>query len=138
MITAPPGAAPVCACCGSPATIKHATGLTWPYRCEKHRTRNPCAVEGCARTREAPVDGGTHFLADDQMICADHWRRYVPPRSRVRRAYHAHFRRAKKLGRGGGRNKAFWRFWTTLVQMVRRRADSGHLDEAEINRLMGW
>lgn len=134
MITAPPGAAPVCACCGSPDTIKHATGLAWPYRCERHRTRNPCAVEGCSRTREAP----THFLADDQTICADHWRRYVPPRSRARRAYHAHFRRAKKLGWGDGRNKAFWRFWSTLVQMVRRRADAGHLDEAEINRLMGW
>jgi len=33
---------------------------------------------------------------------------------------------------------AFWGFWDRLVQRARTRATEGHLDVAEINRIMGW
>jgi hypothetical protein len=124
-----------CSCCGIPA---------WDNgRCTKHQGRNPCAVEGCTRTRAVPAGGA---LANDQTICGEHWKRYVPPRSRTRRAYHLFFRQAKQHGWGykGKRGKSarldwrFDRFWGKLIRMVRRRADGGHLDEAAINRLMGW
>jgi hypothetical protein len=63
-----------CRCCG-----------TWAepnLRCLKHQGRNPCAIEGCQRTTSAPRGR----LADDGWMCAEHWRRHVPPHSTVRRA----------------------------------------------------
>ncbi len=122
----------ICGCCGEPARC-YIRGL-WA-RCHKHEDRNPCAIDGCKRTRAVPSGG---HLRDDQWICADHWRRYVPPRSRIRRAYHAHFRRAKRQGWTESNGKAFWRFWDLLVKTVRRRDGEGFVDEAEINRIMGW
>ena len=122
----------VCGCCGEPARFW--IRGSWA-RCAKHETRNPCAIEGCRRTRAAPASGR---LGDDQWLCAEHWRAYVPPRSRARRTYHAHFRRAKRLGWDDARAEAFWRFWNALVRMARRRAGEGFINEAEINRLMGW
>ena len=32
----------------------------------------------------------------------------------------------------------FWRFWDGLIKRVRRRAETGHIDQAEIERLFGW
>jgi len=130
---------PVCACCGDVQIVRHCTGRYSPYRCAKHAKSNPCAIEGCGRTRSAPDRAdGTPYLANDQTICPEHWKRYIPARSRARRAYHAHFRRAKRLGWDDKRERAFWLFWRRLVAMARRRAAEGHIDEAEINRLMGW
>lgn len=116
-----------CRCCGEPA---------WEnLRCTKHQGRNPCAVEGCKRTVSAPPDG---TLADDQAICGEHWRRYVPPRSLLRRAYNRHIQRARRYGWSAKSYAAWERFWTLLVKQVRRRAEGGHLDQAEIERLFGW
>lgn len=129
---------PCCACCGALLFEKGEEGATGPYRCDKHAERNPCMIEGCTRTRAAPIHEGSPYLRDDQTVCAEHWRRFVPPGSRARRAYHAHFRRAKRKGWTMANSRAFDRFWDTLVLMVRRRAVAGHIDEAEINRIMGW
>jgi hypothetical protein len=123
---------------------------TWPsgvIRCADHHDRNPCAVEGCHRTTPAPVGDDDHpRLHDDQHICAQHWRQYVPPRSRARRAYLTFFRQAKRHGWGwkgpkGGSARLDWRFrrfWDQLVIMVRRRSSAGHIDKAAIDKLMGW
>ena len=121
---------PHCRVCGQPATVQGEA-----IRCERHVGRNPCAIEGCTRGQAVPASGA---YRDDQVICSTHWRSLVPARSRARRAHHAHLRRAKKLGWDDRRAEAFWRFWDRLVAMTRRRAGEGFVDEAEINRIMGW
>ena len=133
---------PCCGCCGV-YQLGHGIDsiTTWPNaatRCSRHHGRNCCAIEGCNRTRAAPLHNGEPVHADDQALCAEHWRRLVPPRSRVRRAYHAHFRRAAKLGWDADRIAAFERLWDAIIRMARRRATEGRIDEAEIHRLMGW
>lgn len=121
----------LCNCCGAPAYIR----VRGRYaRCRAHESRNPCAIEGCCRTTAAS-DGS---LANDRYLCGEHWRVLVPPRSRPRRAYHAHFRRAKRLGWDEQRKRAYWLFWDSLVKMARRRAEGGFVEEAAINRIMGW
>ena len=91
--------APACACCGSQYRIWSGSSRKAPWldleqpgvgiwRCRKHVGRNPCAIEGCTRTRAADRTYG-----DDQWLCAEHWRRFCPPRSMRRRAYHAFFRK---------------------------------------------
>lgn len=97
--------------------------------------RNPCAIEGCTRTRAAPSSGE---LADHQYLCGTHWRRYVPPRSRRRQAYLAFWRKAEKEGWHEDLRKRYWRFWDALVASARARHAAGALDVAEINRIMGW
>lgn len=133
MISYPENGKLTCGCCGEPSHTWTRGSILWA-RCGKHENRNPCAIEGCTRTHAAP--DGRH--ADDQWICSDHWRAYVPPRSKLRRAYHAHFRRAKRQGWTDRNKRAFWRFWESLVKTARRRAGEGFIDEAEINRIMGW
>jgi hypothetical protein len=132
-----------CGCCG--AIMPYAGSLvTWPdgaTRCSKHHDRNPCAIEGCRRT--AAADGR---YGDDQWLCGEHWRRYVPPRGLRRTTYLWFFRQARKHGWGwkgpdGKSARLDWRFhryWDVLVRQARRRAKEGHIDEAAINRLMGW
>lgn len=116
-----------CVCCGQPS---------WPNgRCTRHQGRDPCLIEGCGRST------GSHggMLATDRWLCSEHWRRFVPPRSRLRRAYHAHFRRAKRLGRWTPETiAAFTRFWDSLVRKVRRAATEGQLDEHQIAAMFGW
>lgn len=135
---------PCCACCGADfSDVRERNGsiTEWPngqVRCDRHHDRNPCIVEGCGRTVSATCEDGVTRIADDQAICGQHWRRFVPPRSRARRAYNAHWRRGKKLGWSPKRTRAFDRFWDTLVIMVRRRAEGGFLDEREISSLFGW
>jgi hypothetical protein len=130
---------PACRCCGEELLLTKGADVPdfAKQRCEAHKDRNPCAIEGCKRTTEAPA-GDT--LATDQHICGEHWRMYVPARSRVRRAYNAHFNRAKKGGWTMERRRKFYRFWDALVMMARRKSDpaSDVLDMAEINRIMGW
>lgn len=143
---------PACGCCGrhtlngsmSDCITTYGNGAT---RCADHHGRNPCAIEGCKRTRAAPTyTTGEPYHADDQTLCAEHWKRYVPPRGLRRATYHGFFRQAKKHGWGwkGPDGKSprldwrFRRFWDLLVRQARRRAQEGHVDVAEINRLMGW
>ena len=104
------------------------------HRCTKHKGRNPCAIEGCARTIKAPASGR---LSIDDYFCAEHWRQFVPPGSAERRIYRRFFRRAKRYGWTAASRNAFWRFWNRLVARSRAKA-AGDLDVAEINRLMGW
>jgi hypothetical protein len=133
---------PCCDCCGDDfACVRDRGGSISHFsngqvRCDRHIDRNPCAIEGCARTTAAPKSGA---VGDDQWLCAEHWRRLVPPRSRLRRAYLAFFRRAKRQG-GWDEDlkRRFWRFWDAVVRTARRRATQGRLDEAEINRMFGW
>jgi hypothetical protein len=99
-----------------------------------HTKRNPCAIEGCTRTTAAP--GGA--LADDQWLCATHWRAHVPPRSAARRAYHRFFRQAKRHGWDDALLLRFDRFWAAMVTRARRGADEGRIDVAAIDKLFGW
>lgn len=121
-----------CACCGQ------WTG-THESRCWKHRERNPCIVEGCTRTRLAKWG-----LNDDDFICGEHWRRYVPPRSPHRRTQQRFFKLAKKLGYARNAKwpaeleERYWRFWRGLIRRVRRLSTEGRFDMADVNRLFGW
>lgn len=117
-----------CTCCGEIAWF----GPMEP-RCNRHKDRNPCAIEGCKRTRAAKG----HFR-NDQWLCSERWRRYVPPGSPMRRAYHRFFRLAKRHGWTDDLRRRFWRFWDALVKRVRRQATDGRLDETEINKMFGW
>lgn len=119
-----------CRCCGEPA---------WPnLRCTKHQDRNPCAAEGCRKTRAAHGR-----LSDEASLCGEHWRAFVPPGSPTRRAFNRLARIAKRLGykrtdRWPDELEArWWRLWAGVMRRVRRAAD-GHIDRAEIERLFGW
>ncbi len=133
----------VCGVTSFPLAVGVTTWQTGAMRCEKHHDRHACAIEGCQRTR-AVTEG--HAPCDDQTMCAEHWRRFVPPGSRARRAYHAYFRQAKRHGWGykGKRGRSarldyrFRVFWDALVRMARRRATEGDLDEAQIKAMFGW
>lgn len=126
-----------CGCCGRPA-IPPMQGQTGPFRCARHVDRNPCAIEGCRRTRAAASGLSGLELADDRFLCAEHWRRYVPPRSRMRRAYARHLSLGKRFGWPHERRARFGRFWDTLVAVARRRATEGRVDEAAIAAMFGW
>jgi hypothetical protein len=122
--------APSCRVCGEPA---------WPnLRCTKHQDRNPCAAEGCRRTRAAHGD-----LRDDASLCGEHWRQFVPPGSPTRRAFNRLARVAKLAGyRRSDRwpdelEDRWWRLWRGVIRRVRRAAD-GHIDQALIERMFGW
>lgn len=142
MITRQPDSFPYwCQVCGARAIYETAADVRAGnlQRCEKHAERNPCAIEGCRRSTEAPRNSaGQLHLANDQWLCSEHWRRFVPPRSKRRRAYHAFFRRARRDGWTPKLERRFWRFWDTLVASARQRATEGFVDEAAINRLFGW
>jgi hypothetical protein len=121
---------PSCRCCGEPA---------WPnLRCTKHQDRNPCAAEGCQRTRAAHGD-----LRDDASLCGEHWRAFVPPGSPARRAFNRLARVARKMGykrtdRWPDKlEDRWWSLWRGVMRRVRRSAE-GHIDQAAIHRLFGW
>jgi hypothetical protein len=105
-------------------------------RCLKHQGRHACAIEGCSRSKRAEP---RETVSNDVWICAEHWRRYFPPRSRPRRAYHSIFREVKRRGGWDSQMRTrYWRFWATLVGSARARHAAGTLDVTEINRIMGW
>lgn len=97
-----------------------------------------CNVEGCTRT--------TSRVGGDAWICGVHWKRYCPPRSRRRRAYHWFFKQAKRhgwhwkgpTGRGANLDWRFWRFWDALVRVANAGEKADTLDMTEINKLFGW
>lgn len=132
-----------CSCCGEFAAIGYGVASVQGWeggsmgsqgRCQKHIDRNPCAISGCRRTTSSEHIG----YALDQWICGEHWRAYVPPRSLERRVYHRFFRQAKRHGWTDELELRYWRFWSCLVARARRRADDGHVNIEEINRIMGW
>jgi len=130
-------AGPGCICCGERWGFMFAAPDT-SYRCEKHKERNPCAIEGCKRTKGAPALGnGKPYLANDQWICSEHWRRYVPPRSKLRRHYHLIFRRSKREGWTKELERRFWRYWRFLVAQARRKDTEGDLNITEIEKMFG-
>ncbi|ALC12453.1 hypothetical protein [Sphingopyxis sp. 113P3] len=124
---------PGCIVCGERWHHPMKTDTRGEHRCKKHHGRNPCAIEGCKRTTAAKG-----FTASDQYLCAEHWRRYVPARSRMRKLYFAHLRRGKRYGWNRKSARAFERLWRFIVKTARARHEGGFLDEAEINRIMGW
>ena len=103
-------------------------------RCERHLTRNPCAIEGCTRSRERNGDAPSL----DKWLCSEHWRRFVPARSLRRRTYHAFFRRAKRHGWDDDLKERFWRFWALLIATARRKAGGGPPDRmsSELERFL--
>lgn len=100
-----------------------------------------CAIVGCTHTTRRYPE-----MRPGWWICAKHWCRHCPPRSRRRRAYHAFFAQAKRHGWGfkGTDGKSarldyrFWSFWDRLVRVANTAEAKGHLDIAEINALFGW
>lgn len=135
--------APRCQCCGKDEFRAQLVDPTeGPWRCYDHRDRNPCAIEGCTRTRAAPENSEFpdpfNRLRTDQWLCSTHWRRFAPPRSVRRRAYHAFFRRAKRHGWDNDLRRQFWRFWDQLVKTARAKATEGSIDKTAIDKLFGW
>ena len=107
------------------------------FRCDRHLDRNPCVIDGCKRSFAAP----NGQLSLEIHICAKHWKRFCPPRSARRRAYHSFFRKAKKLEDWTPELRAdFWSFWDQLVRSARARhaaGAEGHIDVDQINKMFG-
>lgn len=121
---------PSCRVCGEPAWAN--------LRCTKHQDRNPCAAEGCQRTRAAHGN-----LSDDASLCGEHWKAFVPPGSPARRAFNRLARLAKRMGyRRVDRwpdelEDRWWSLWRGVIRRVRRGAE-GRIDQAAIERMFGW
>lgn len=117
---------PACECCGAnpyrfdmkPRRALHevADG-TW--RCEKHVGRNPCAIEGCGKTR-----ANRHPSSDDHL-CGTHWK--MTP-YRFKAIYRRIWREAKRNVRKhiGDRqgfteqlNARYWRNWHRVIRETR-------------------
>lgn len=130
--------APVCACCGDSEPQRHANGFWSPYRCWAHADKNPCAIEGCTRTR-----GAKGRLDNSIWLCREHWRTFCPPRSLRRRTFLSFFRKARKMGfKDNDRwpdelEERYWEFWRRLIANARHKAKGGNLDLAQIERLFG-
>ncbi len=128
---------PGCGCCGQ------RWGTMWGdaghWRCDKHKDRNPCAIEGCRCTN----DRAGHAFRDDQYLCQKHWRPLTTPAER--RVYSRIWRQAKARERKYGAEH-MWpmreigrlkRVWGRIVAKARARAE-GDLDMDEINKMFGW
>lgn len=123
-----------CECCENIATFwQGRRGEHLHPRCWRHQGRNRCIVEGCQRSTAA-----TNGLGSDTWVCSEHWRRYVPPHSKLRRAYHRFWRQAKRYGWTPELLTRFHRFWDGLVKRIRRQSTEGGLDVAEIIATFGW
>jgi hypothetical protein len=123
-----------CSCCGKAwHEVAMCVWANGEARCDQHHDRNPCAIEACARTTAA--DGVAR--RSDQWLCHEHWRRFVPPRMRARRLYHAYFRKAKRYGWTDHLYDRFRRFWDRLIIDVRRRSAEGDLDITAIEKMFG-
>jgi hypothetical protein len=118
---------PCCECCGGNpwgygprrrwVKIQEVDDGTW--RCEKHLGRNPCAIEGCGKTR------ANRRPSSDDHLCGAHWK-FTP---QVRKLiYRKLWRLAKKNARKGigdrqgftpELNARYWRNWHRLIQETR-------------------
>jgi hypothetical protein len=137
--------APACSCCGAINTIgirmdvvRVAARAAGPiYRCAKHRESNPCAVDGCDRTR-----GAARYHDDRLFLCVEHWKLACPPRSPARAVYNRLFRLQRALtGKNGAwpqeLDNRYWRVWGAIVRRARSET-AGDVDMTEINKLFGW
>jgi len=122
---------PCCGCCGYHYQLRQvAFGV---FRCSKHLTRHACAIDGCKRSTAAkgePEDRG--------FLCSEHWRRYVPPGSPARKAYHRLHRIGKRRDWPNDLRARYWRFWGGLVKRAIRDSQEGRLDMTAVNALFGW
>lgn len=131
-----------CRCCGNAGIGVWIFGdLSKPdtWRCDRHQTRNPCAVEGCKRTTST-----SGYLGCDVYLCGEHFRQACPPGSAERRVYRRFFRMAKKRatpdnpgGWSPDLERRYWRVWARIVAIARAQA-AGDIDMDEINKLFGW
>jgi hypothetical protein len=127
---------PGCRCCGERTGTMWGTDGNW--RCDKHRSRNPCAVEGCKRTG-ATSPGNYH---NDAHLCGEHFKIAAPPGSAERRVYNRLWRlHRKRDGKDAPwspeLDRRYWRVWFRLVAIARART-AGDIDRDEINKLFGW
>lgn len=131
--------AAACGCCGRTLRdLRHGRngdGALWhvvgSYRCERHRGRVPCCIEGCGKT--FAMKGDDHYGMT--VICGKHWRQ-APRHLRTR---DTKFRRLLKARRMAGKQEKIGellsRNFNRAVESVRR----GHvIDETEISKLFGW
>lgn len=134
---------PICACCGQAPilwrvnrglmlVVPHVDPTRRQYRCSRHAESNPCAVEGCKRTRRKH-----DAFSSESFLCARHYRMACPPGSPSRRVINRLFRLARKRGGWETLNSRYWRVWTAIVSRARSLA-RGDLDMTEINKLFGW
>ncbi len=125
---------PGCACCGELRFRMHSVS-DGTFRCEKHKARNPCAIEGCRRTTAARQG----WYSSDDWLCGTHWKIACPPRSPLRRAYHRIWRIRRKAGEWTpGLHARYWRLMRGIIARARGR-DCGAEDlAAEVAKAMGW
>lgn len=137
-------ARPGCACCGVSSYALRAAQrfpmyvTSGGYRCEKHRDRNPCAIEGCKRSTAAKGHWST-----DTWLCGEHWRIACPVGSPGRRIYLRIKAQARKRGFklsdvwSADLEARYWRIWRRILALGRARC-AGDIDMDEINKLFGW
>lgn len=116
---------PCCECCGANPHgrdrprrgLQQVADGTW--RCEKHVGRNPCAIEGCGKTR------ASKHPASDSHLCGPHWKMAPHP---LKLVYRRLWRLAKRNVRrrigdeqGWTENLSsrYWRNWYRLVEGAR-------------------
>jgi hypothetical protein len=115
-----------CECCGANPyrfdwkprrPIQEVEDGTW--RCEKHVGRNPCAIEGCGKTR------ASRRPRSDYYLCGAHWK-MVPHRLKL--VYQRLWRLAKanarrRIGDEQGfteqLNDRYWRNWRRIIDQTR-------------------
>lgn len=118
-----------CQCCGRIDSARIVASDPPQVRCEQHVGRNPCAVQGCRRTREG------NRPALDSWLCGAHWRGVS---RRSKRIYARIWRLQKKSGGWTDTlNTRFWRIWGAIV-LEARRAARGDVDMKEVGELFGW
>lgn len=129
---------PCCNCCRQTNYLTEWAGDA--YRCGKHHDSNPCAIEGCTRTRRAKG-----FISNDVFLCSVHWRIACPPRSPMRRALNRLWRLHKKTGKtkwDPALDARYWRLWRGIIARARGRSFD-QLEHSEdlgkdVMRFMGW
>lgn len=136
---------PFCSCCGvinhygrheDVAPVAKRGGVVL-YRCDRHRESNPCAVDGCTRTR-----GARRYFDDRDFLCADHWKIACPPRTPERAVYNRLFKlKRQHSGKDGPWPRdlitRYERVWGAIVRRARNET-AGDIDMQEINAMFGW
>lgn len=127
---------PACACCGKTSFQEKLWRVTPPgvapaqFRCDRHRDRNPCAVDGCGRTRASKQP------SFDAFLCSRHWRQ-VP---KAMKLVHSRIWRLARKSEGWTDKLVYRerRIWARIVNFAQTRAAGGEmLDLAAIEREFG-